>query len=88
MGPFVYVMAIMGCGDGAYECAEARMVETRFESMAACQQASQAQLIANGDLQFPELMASCRSITNQMAMAPSTFKPNAVSMGRELLRIE
>jgi hypothetical protein len=69
MGAFVYVMAIMGCGDGAYQCTEARLVETRYESMAACQQAAQAQLIKNGDLEFPELMASCRSVTNQMVMA-------------------
>lgn len=69
MGPFVYVMAIMGCGDGAYQCTEARMVDTRYETLAACQQAAQAQLIKNGDLEFPELMASCRSVTNRFAMA-------------------
>lgn len=69
MGPFIYVMAIMGCGDGAYQCTEARLVETRYETMAACQQATQAQLIKNGDLDFPELMANCRSVTNQIAMA-------------------
>jgi hypothetical protein len=68
MGPFVYVMAIMGCGDGGAECSEARIVETRYESMASCQQAAQAQLIKNGDLEFPELMASCRSTTNQIVM--------------------
>ena len=68
MGPFVYVMAIMGCGDGAYQCTEARLVETRYETMASCQQAAQSQLIANGDLEFPELMASCRSVTNQIVM--------------------
>jgi hypothetical protein len=68
MGAFGYVMAIMGCGDGAYQCTEARLVETRYESMAACQQASQSQLIKNGDLDFPELMANCRSTTNQIVM--------------------
>ena len=68
MGAFVYVMAIMGCGDGAYQCTEARVVETRYETLASCQQAAQAQLIANGDLEFPELMASCRSVTNRFAM--------------------
>jgi hypothetical protein len=68
MGPFVYVMAIMGCGDGGYQCSEARIVETRYESLAACQQATQAQLIKNGDLDFPEIMATCRSLTNQIVM--------------------
>ena len=69
MGPFIYVMAIMGCGDGGYQCTEARIVDARYETMAQCQQAAQAQLIKNGDLEFPELMASCRSVTNQIAMA-------------------
>jgi hypothetical protein len=68
MGSFVYVMAIMGCGDGGYQCSEARIVETRYESLAACQQATQAQLIKNGDLDFPEIMATCRSLTNQVVM--------------------
>ncbi|GAO40523.1 hypothetical protein SCH01S_48_01850 [Sphingomonas changbaiensis NBRC 104936] len=69
MGPFIYVMAIMGCGDGGYQCQQARIVDTRFETMAQCQQAAEAQLIKNSDLEFPELMASCRSVTNQIAMA-------------------
>ena len=69
MGPLVYVMAIMGCGDGGYQCTEVRLVETRFETMAQCQQAAQAQLIRNGDLEYPELLASCRSVTNQIVMA-------------------
>lgn len=74
MGPFIFVMAIMGCGDGAYQCTEARLVETRYETLAACQQATQAQLIKNGDLDFPELMASCRSVTGQMAMADAKLR--------------
>ena len=69
MGPFVYVMALMGCGDGAYQCTEARVIETRYESIGACQQAAQSQLIANGDLDYPEIMTSCRSTTNQIVMA-------------------
>ena len=69
MGPFIYVMAIMGCGDGGYQCTQARIVDTRFETMAQCQQSAEAELIKNGDLEFPELMASCRSVTNQIALA-------------------
>ena len=69
MGPFIYVMAIMGCGDAGYQCTEARVVQTRYETLAACQQAAESQLIANGDLDYPELMASCRSVTSRFAMA-------------------
>ena len=69
MGPFIYVMAIMGCGDGGLDCQQVRMVETRYESLAACRQAASAQLIANTDVDFPEIMASCRSLTNQIVSA-------------------
>ena len=68
MGPFIYVMAIMGCGDGGYQCTEARIVQTRYETLAACQQATRTQLIANDDLDYPELMASCRSVSSRFAM--------------------
>jgi hypothetical protein len=75
MGPFIYVMAIMGCGDGSYQCTEARIVETRYETMAQCQQAAESQLIKNGDLDFPELMATCRSATNQIALNDTKPRP-------------
>ncbi|HYZ49098.1 MAG TPA: hypothetical protein VE567_09420 [Sphingomonas sp.] len=76
MGPFLYVMAIMGCGDGGYQCAEARLLQTRYTSLAACQQAAQSELIRNSDLEFPELLASCRSLTNQIVMADT---PKAIT---------
>lgn len=66
MGPFIYVMAIMGCGDGGLDCQQVRMVDTRYESLSACQQAASAQLIANSDVDAPEILASCRSLTNQI----------------------
>lgn len=69
MDPLIYVMAIMGCGDGGTACQKLRTVETRYESLAACQAAAQGQLIANSDVDAPEILASCRSITTQMASA-------------------
>lgn len=69
MDPLIYVMAIMGCGDGGIACQQMRTVETRFETLAACQAAAQTQLLANSDLDAPEIIASCRSVTNQIAAA-------------------
>ena len=74
MDPLIYVMAIMGCGDGGTACQQLRTVETRYESLAACQAAAQTQLIANSDVDAPEILASCRSITNQIAMADPKTK--------------
>lgn len=69
MDPLIYVMAIMGCGDGGAACQQMRTVETRFESLAACQAAAQTQLLAHSDIDAPEILASCRSVTNQFVSA-------------------
>lgn len=69
MSPFLYVMAIIGCGDDGLDCRQVRTVETRYVSMAACQAAAEAQLIAQGDLDFPEIVARCTAITNRIASA-------------------
>lgn len=69
MDAFIYVMAIMGCADGGLGCQEVRLVETRYASLEACQQAATAQLIANSDLDFPEMLATCRSVTAQIVSA-------------------
>jgi hypothetical protein len=69
MHGFIYVMAIMGCGDGGLGCQEVRMVDTRYASLAACQQAASAQLIANSDLDYPEMLATCRSVTSRIVSA-------------------
>lgn len=60
MGPLFYVMAIMGCGDGNADCAEARMVPVRYQSMAECRAALPAQLAANTDVPYPTIGATCR----------------------------
>lgn len=67
MEPLLYVMAIMGCSDAGAFCADERMIETRYVSLAACQTASQEQLLEHSDLSYPVIMASCRPITNQIA---------------------
>jgi hypothetical protein len=66
MDSLIYVMAIMGCGDGGMACQQVRTVDARYESLAACQAAAQVQLAASTDIDAPEIMASCRSVTNRI----------------------
>lgn len=68
MDPLIYVMAIMGCGDGGIACQQVRTLETRYESLAACQAAAQVQLAAHSDVDAPEIMASCQSVTNRIVL--------------------
>ena len=69
MGSVFYVIAIMGCGDGSAQCAQARIVPTRYYSAAQCQAAMPATLTRNTDLDFPTLTASCRQLGQSMASA-------------------
>ena len=75
MGPAYFVIAIMGCGDGAVDC---RMVATpaaHFASEQACMAARSDALIANSDLNFPTLVAECLPVTPKA----SAVEPAAVS---------
>lgn len=61
MEPLFYVMAIMGCGDGSDQCAQARVEPVHYQSIRACQAAMPGALQRNGDLSFPVISASCRA---------------------------
>ncbi|MFA5965920.1 MAG: hypothetical protein WC804_18035 [Sphingomonas sp.] len=61
MEPLFYVMAIMGCGDGSDQCAQARVEPVHYRSIRACQVAMPAALQRNSDLSFPVISAACRA---------------------------
>lgn len=77
MGPGFFVIAIMGCGDGAAACTPVATLSTRYESHAACEADTIAALDANGDFDFPSLIAQCRP-----AAAPAAERlPRAIPDG-------
>ena len=67
MGPAYYVIAILGCSDGAVDCAPVATVPARYESEAACSAATMPALAARTDFDFPTLMAECRAVTQPVA---------------------
>ncbi len=69
MESFYFVMAIMGCGDGSTQCAEARVVPVRYASVAQCQAAMPAMLQRNSDIDYPVISAACRSNRPQLVQA-------------------
>ena len=69
MGSVFYVIALMGCGDGHTQCAEARIAPVRYESAAQCQAAMPATLMRNTDLDYPTITATCRQVGQSMAAA-------------------
>ena len=61
MEPVFFVMAIMGCGDGATDCAQARVDPVRYATVQQCQAAMPAALARYTDLSFPVVSAACRA---------------------------
>lgn len=60
MNTALYVIAILGCGEGDRPCEQVQLVDARYESQAACSAATEAQLMRHGDLPFPVVVAHCR----------------------------
>ena len=60
MGPAVYVIAILGCGEGEAPCQPVRIAEARYESRDACLAASESVLGRFAGLDFPIVVAECR----------------------------
>jgi hypothetical protein len=59
MGPAIFIIAIMGCGEGDAPCQQVRTLEARYESQAACTAATEAVLIQNSDVDYPVVAAEC-----------------------------
>lgn len=76
MDPVFYVIAILGCGDGNVQCAQARVEPVRYESAAACQQAMPTALMRNTDLSYPVISAACQTRDRRFA---ANFRPARTS---------
>jgi hypothetical protein len=59
MGPGIFLIAIMGCGDGDAPCQQVRLLDTRYQSRAECVAASEAALLANANVDYPSVVAQC-----------------------------
>ena len=59
MGPAIFLIAIMGCGEGDSPCRQVKMLEARYESQAACAAATEAALLQNTDVDYPVVAAEC-----------------------------
>jgi hypothetical protein len=73
MGPAYFVIAIMGCGDGADACQTVATPAAHYASEQACLAARSDALMANSDLDFPTLLAECQRVAPKAsATAPQT----------------
>lgn len=61
MGPVVYVMAILGCGEAADMCEPVATVAARYESAEACNAATLSAIQQHSDALYPVVVAECRA---------------------------
>ena len=59
MGPGLFLIAILGCGEGDAPCLQVRTLEARYESQAACTAATEAAVTQNADIDYPVVVAQC-----------------------------
>jgi hypothetical protein len=76
MEPLIYVMAILGCGESDASCRELRLAETRYQSEAACVEATGVELLRHDDLAYPTIVAQCR----RAGTAPQVLRGSDVMM--------
>ena len=76
MNPALYVIAILGCGEGEAPCQPVQVTETRFESREACLAATEQTLARFANLDFPIVVAECRG----QGAAAITLRPAEVAL--------
>ena len=59
MGPGIFLIAILGCGEGDAPCQQVRTLDARYESQAACTAATEAAVTRNSDVDYPVIVAQC-----------------------------
>ena len=60
MNPAIFVMAILGCGEGDVPCQPVALAPDRYESREACLAATDRALAGFTHLDFPIVVAQCR----------------------------
>jgi hypothetical protein len=59
MGPGVFLIAILGCGEGDAPCQTLRTLDTPYATQAACAAATEDALSRNADFDAPVVVAQC-----------------------------
>ncbi|WP_293940431.1 hypothetical protein [Sphingomonas sp.] len=77
MGPGMFVIAILGCGDGSAQCQPVATLPTRYESRSSCAAATGDALMESTRFEFPELQAECRSVAAPLSIENRQAPPRS-----------
>jgi hypothetical protein len=73
----------MGCGEAEAPCQQLRVLETRYESQAACTAATEAAVMRFTDLDYPVVVAQCHAAQGSAKLDASAVRlpePEATSL--------
>ena len=77
MAPGLFLIAILGCGEGDAACTPVRTLSETYESRSACMAATEAALLRVGDVDYPAVVAQCVS-----AAQAASLRVNAGEVAR------
>ena len=80
MGASMFVIAILGCGDGSAACTPVATLPTHYASRQQCDAATVGALEANNDFDYPALFAECRP-TGSASNEPEPATPASSRRG-------
>ena len=70
MGTAAFVIAILGCADGAAQCTPVATLPARYESEATCNAATGGALADSTTFDFPMIVAQCKQASVRSVEAP------------------
>lgn len=56
-----FLIAIMGCGESSEPCQQLRLLDTRYQSQAACFAATEAAVTRFSNIDYPVVVAQCQA---------------------------
>jgi hypothetical protein len=83
MGPAFYIMAILGCGEADTACEQVAVAQSRYESVEACNAATEGALGEHTDLAFPVVVAQCKPAGSKLSASISADQIDLPEPGRE-----
>lgn len=76
MSSALYVIAILGCGEGEAPCQPVQVADARYESREACVAATESTLARLSNLDFPVVVARCQ----EQSAGPAALSAADVSL--------
>jgi hypothetical protein len=67
MGPAVYIMAILGCGEAEAACEPVATVPAYYRSEEECAAATKTEIARRDDILYPVVVAQCRAASQTIA---------------------